>query len=86
MRKNKGHIIIAGAIIFSSLLICTVIFYTNIKPPFYHCYHNIYKAALVEGENKYKTKPLEYIKKYENITNIKLIIYSIQYQLNLETD
>ena len=64
MRKNREYIAIAGAIIFSSLLISTTIIYTNIKPPFYHCYHNIYKAALVEGENKYKTKPLEYIKKY----------------------
>ena len=64
MRKNREYIAIAGAIIFSSLLICTTIIYTNIKPPFYHCYNNIYKAALVEGEKKYKTKPLEYIKKY----------------------
>ena len=64
MKKNKGYITIAGAIIFSSLLICTVIYYTNIKPPFYHCYRNIYKAALVEGKKKYKTKPLEYVKIY----------------------
>ena len=64
MRKNREYIAIAGAIIFSSLLICTVIFYTNIKPPFYHCYHNIYKAALVVGKEKYKNKPLEYAKIY----------------------
>ena len=64
MRKNREYIAIAGAIIFSSLLISTTIIYTNIKPPFYHCYHNTYKAALAVGEEKYKNKPFEYIEIY----------------------
>ena len=64
MRKNKGYITIAGAIIFSSLLISTTIISTNIKPPFDHCYYNIYNETLVEGKIKNKTVSIENIKKY----------------------
>ena len=78
MRKNKGHIIIAGAIIFSALLICAAIISINIKPPFDHCYYNIYNEALAEGKRKNKTIPIENIKKYavnEAINHCSIIDY-----------
>ena len=64
MKKNREYIAIAGAIIFSSLLICGAIISINIKPPFDHCYYNIYNEALAEGKRKNKTVPIENIKKY----------------------
>ena len=76
MKKNKGYIIIAGAIIFSSLLICAAIISTNIKLPFDHCYYNVYNEALAEGKRKNKTVPIENIKKYavnEAIFNCSII-------------
>ena len=78
MRKNKGHIIIAGAIIFSALLICAAIISINIKLPFDHCYYNIYNEALAEGKRKNKTVPIENIKKYavnEAISHCSIIDY-----------
>ena len=76
MKKNKGYIIIAGAIIFSSLLICAAIISTNIKLPFDHCYYNIYNETLAEGKIKNKTVSIENIKKYavnEAIFNCSII-------------
>ena len=76
MKKNKGYIMIAGAIIFSSLLICAAIISTNIKPPFDHCYYNVYNEALAVGKIKNKTVPIENIKKYavnEAIFNCSII-------------
>jgi len=76
MRKNKEYIMIAGAIIFSSLLICAAIISTNIKPPFDHCYYNVYNEALAVGKRKNKTVPIENIKKYavnEAIFNCSII-------------
>jgi hypothetical protein len=78
MRKNKEYIIIAGAIIFSALLICAAIISINIKPPFDHCYYNIYNEALSEGKRKNKTIPIENIKKYavnEAISHCSIIDY-----------
>ncbi len=76
MKKNKECIVIAGSIIFSSLLICAAIISINIKPPFDHCYYNIYNEALAEGKRKNKTIPIENIKKYavnEAIFNCSII-------------
>ena len=78
MRKNREYIAIAGAIIFSSLLICAAIISINIKPPFDHCYYNIYNEALAEGKRKNKTVPIENIKKYavnEAIHHCSIIDY-----------
>ena len=78
MKKNREYIIIAGAIIFSSLLICGAIISINIKPPFDHCYYNIYNEALAEGKRKNKTVPIENIKKYavnEAISHCSIIDY-----------
>ena len=78
MKKNREYIIIAGAIIFSSLLICGAIISINIKPPFDHCYYNIYNEALAEGKRKNKTIPIENIKKYavnEAISHCSIIDY-----------
>ena len=78
MKKNKEYIVIAGAIIFSALLICAAIISINIKPPFDHCYYNIYNEALAEGKRKNKTVPIENIKKYavnEAISHCSIIDY-----------
>ena len=78
MKKNREYIIIAGAIIFSSLLICGAIISINIKPPFDHCYYNIYNEALAVGKRKNKTVPIENIKKYavnEAISHCSIIDY-----------
>ena len=78
MRKNREYIVIAGAIIFSALLICAAIISINIKPPFDHCYYNIYNEALAEGKRKNKTVPIENIKKYavnEAIHHCSIIDY-----------
>ena len=78
MKKNREYIVIAGAIIFSALLICAAIISINIKPPFDHCYYNIYNEALAEGKRKNKTVPIENIKKYavnEAIHHCSIIDY-----------
>ena len=78
MKKNREYIVIAGAIIFSALLIYAAIISINIKPPFDHCYYNIYNEALAEGKRKNKTVPIENIKKYavnEAISHCSIIDY-----------